>query len=154
MKKQFAVLLALSFVLSGCSYLSALNPWGTQPLEENAGDVNAEPEVRSVNRYLWLASVEKMSNMPLKEKNLRTGTIESNWMVVNGVPDEKFQITVRVLCPELRADGVKVSVQKMNRVGKEWVKTLPDHRLASEIEKIILKQASVLYRNAVAAGEE
>ena len=67
---------------------------------------------------------------------------------------EKFKITVRILCPELRADGLKVNVSKMNRIGGEWVQSQPDRRLAGEIEKIILKQASVLYRRAVAAGEE
>ena len=54
----------------------------------------------------------------------------------------------------MRADGLKVEVLKMDRVDGEWVDAQPNPRLASEIEKIILQQASILYRRAVAAGEE
>ena len=152
MKKHFSSLLAAAFLLSGCSWLSALNPWAEEKPAAETREV--VPEARGVNRYLWQASLEKMSKMPLLKSDLENGTIVSDWMVVNGVPDEKFKITVRILCPELRADGLKVNVSKMNRIGGEWVQSQPDRRLAGEIEKIILKQASVLYRRAVAAGEE
>lgn len=152
MKKHFSGLLAVALLLSGCSWLSSLNLWAE---EKPAADVQeVMPETRGVNRYLWQASLEKMSRMPLLKTDLENGTIVSDWMVVNGVPNEKFKITVRVLCPELRADGLKVNVSKMNRIGGEWTEGQTDRRLNGEIEKIILKQASVLYRRAVAAGEE
>ena len=35
-------------------------------------------------------------------------------------PDEKFQIAVRITCGELRADGLKVTVSKMNRINGKW----------------------------------
>ncbi len=151
MNKRLASLLAAALLLPGCSWMTALNPW--------ADDVPAAEETevavpQSVNRYLWQAAMQKMSKMPLQRSDLYSGVIVSDWMVVNGVPDEKFQIAVRITCGELRADGLKVTVSKMNRINGKWVQTVPDRRLAGEIERIILNQASVLYRSAVAAGEE
>ena len=154
MKKQVLCLLGSLLLVSGCSWFSALNPWSedekpqAQPQEQN---IVAQ---KIVNRYLWQASMEKMSKMPLQNTNLQNGTITSDWMVVNGVPNEKFKIITKVLGPDLRADGLKVEVLKMDRVDGEWVDAQPNPRLASEIEKIILQQASILYRRAVAAGEE
>lgn len=154
MKKQLLCLLGSILFVSGCSWFSALNPWSeekktlAQPQEQH---VVAQ---KIINRYLWQASMEKMSKMPLQSTDLQNGVITSDWMVVNGVPNEKFKIVTKVLGPELRADGLKVEVLKMDRVNGEWVDAQPNQRLASEIEKIILKQASILYRRAVAAGEE
>lgn len=155
MNKQLASLIACLIILPACSWMSVLNPW--------SGDDSAMPEEiqeavqeqpKEVNRFLWQASLDKMSKMPLQSTDLQGGVIISDWMVVNGVPNEKFKIVVRVLGPQLRADCLKVEVFKMNRIDGEWIKTVSDPRVAAEIGKIILKQASVLYRNAVAAGEE
>jgi len=39
MKKHFSSLLAAAFLLSGCSWLSALNPWAEEkPAAETPGD--------------------------------------------------------------------------------------------------------------------
>ena len=50
-------------------------------------------------------------------------------------------------------DKYRISIEGKFLDG-EWVDAQPNPRLASEIEKIILQQASILYRRAVAAGEE
>lgn len=154
MRKQSLCLLISLCLLSGCSWFSALNPWGQEQKPQAQPQEQIAEVQKGVNRYLWQASLEKMSKMPLQNTDLQNGTITSDWMVVNGVPNEKFKIVTKVLGPELRADGLKVEVLKMDRVDGEWVEAQPNQRLASEIERIILKQASILYRRAVAAGEE
>lgn len=155
MNKQLASYLTMILMLSGCSWISALNPWAADEparTEEVKSVDNALP--KGVNRFLWQASLDKMSKMPLQSTDLQGGVIVSDWMVVNGVPNEKFKIVVKVLGAQLRADCLKVEVFKMNRIDGEWIKTVSDPRVAAEIGKIILQQASVLYRTAVAAGEE
>ncbi len=51
MKKHFSSLLAAAFLLSGCSWLSALNPWAEEKPAAETREV--VPEARGVNRYLW-----------------------------------------------------------------------------------------------------
>jgi len=147
MNKRLLNLLAVVLLMSGCSWGTALN---SQP---DKTDVTAEAPAE-VNYYLWQAGMAKMSKMPLKRVDRKNGVIVSDWMVVNGIPDEKFQIFLSVSGSELRADSLKVQVSKMNRIDGQWVKTVPDSRLAGEIEKIILQQASELYRRAAVTGEE
>ena len=152
MNKIRVSLLVVTCLITGCSSLSALNPWHKEKTDEQK--TVSVYEKNNVNHYLWEASLAKTARMPIITKDLEQGIIRSNWMVVNGVPDEKFRITVRFLGKELRADGLEVNVDEMKKIRGEWVEKQPNPYLAPEIEKIILKQASVLYRRAVAAGEE
>lgn len=154
MRRQSLCLFAVLCMLTGCSWFSAINSWEEVQKPQSQPQEQVVEMQKGVNRYLWQASLEKMSKMPLQNTDLQNGVITSDWMVVNGIPNEKFKIITKILGPELRADGLKVEVLKMDRVNGEWVEAQPNQRLASEIEKIILKQASILYRRAVAAGEE
>lgn len=150
MKKHLCILLAGMALLSGCSWVSALNPWSSERAEQ---PVQTE-EVSMVNRYLWQASLDKLSSLPLLSTDAKGGVIVSGWYGSAKAPDERFKVVARVLCKELRADGLSVQVFKMVRVNGNWEKSTPDPKVAAEIETAILKQARVLYRKAVAAGEE
>ena len=150
MKKHLCILLAGAISVSGCSWISALNPWSS---EEETKPVEAA-EVLPVNRYLWQASLDKLSSLPLLSTDAKGGVIVSDWYGSARAPEERFKVTARVLCQELRADGLSVQVFKMVRVNGNWEKARPDPKVAAEIETAILKQARVLYRKAVAAGEE
>ena len=92
MNKRLASLLAAVLFLQGCSWMSVLNPWADEETPKEQAEVIVP---RGVNRYLWQAASEKMSKMPLQRTDLQKGLIVSDWMVVNGVPNEKFQITDR-----------------------------------------------------------
>ncbi len=150
MKKHLCILAAGLVLLSGCSWISALNPWSDN---EEISPVEAEA-VLPVNRYLWQASLDKLSALPLLSKDAGSGVIVSKWYGSAKAPNERFKIMVRVLCKELRADGLSVKVFKMEQVNGNWEKAMPDPLVAAEIESAILKQARVLYRQAVEDGEE
>lgn len=149
MKKQLCVLLAGVFLLSGCSWMSALNPWS----EDEKTPVSTTEKL-TVNRYLWQASVDKLSSLPLLSTDAKSGVVVSDWYSAASAPNERFKVVARVSCRELRADGLSVRVFKAERVNGTWEKSAPDPKVAAEIESAILKQARILYRRAVAAGEE
>lgn len=149
MKKQLCVLLAGMFLLAGCSWMSALNPWG-----EDEKTPAAAEEKLTVNRYLWQASLDKLSVLPLLKSDAKNGVIATDWYSAASAPNERFKVVARVTCRELRADGLAVRVFKAERVNGAWETAAPDPKVAAEIESSILKQARILYRRAVAAGEE
>lgn len=152
MKKQLYVLLAIAFLASGCSWMpempsmSSLNPFSTT--EEKAPEVEVK---LGVNPYLWQASLNKLSFMPLASTDSTGGIIVTEWANMDGISSEQFKITVHILCKDLRADGVKVVVFKRILENGKWVDVSADKRLADEIEKAILIQARELFRRNAAA---
>lgn len=152
MKKQLYMVLALSFLASACSWMpempsmSSLNPFSST--EEKTPEVEVK---LGVNPYLWQASLNKLSFMPLASTDSTGGIIVTEWANMDGISSEQFKITVHILCKDLRADGVKVVVFKRILENGKWVDVSADKRLANEIEKSILVQARELFRRNAAA---
>ena len=145
MKKHFLAGLAVVLVICSCS-LSSLNPFG-------GGGKKAENET-GVNHYLWQASLDKLSFMPLATVDATSGLIVTDWAAMGDVKNEQFKINVQVLSKELRVECLKVSVFKRVLEKGQWVDAEPDERLSRETEKAILVKARQLYRNDLAAGAE
>ena len=145
MKKHFLVSLAVVLVICGCS-LSSLNPFRAEEkkLEDEAG----------VNHYLWQASLDKLSFMPLATVDATSGLIVTDWTVLGEAKNEQFKISVQIFSKELRVDCLKVSVFKRVLENNHWTDVTPDERLSTETEKAILVRARQLYRNDLAAGAE
>lgn len=152
MKKQTCIVFLSAFLISSCSWLptwSSLNPFSSdeKQTEEKA------PET-GVNPYLWQASLEKLSFMPLASTDAAGGVIVSDWAEMNGARGEQFKVTVNILSKNLRADCLKVTVFKRVYENGRWTDAAADRRLSDEIEKAILTEAKILYRRAVAARGE
>lgn len=143
MKKHLLAGLAVVLVICGCS-LSSLNPFGSD-------EKKAENET-GVNHYLWQASLDKLSFMPLATVDATSGLIVTDWAAMGNVKNEQFKINVQVLSKELRVECLKVSVFKRVLEKGQWVDAEPDERLSRETEKAILIKARQLYRNDLAAG--
>ncbi len=145
MKKHFLAGLAVVLVICSCS-LSSLNPFG--------GDEKKAENETGVNHYLWQASLDKLSFMPLATVDATSGLIVTDWAAMGDVKNEQFKINVQVLSKELRVECLKVSVFKRVLEKGQWVDAEPDERLSRETEKAILVKARQLYRNDLAAGAE
>lgn len=145
MKKHFLICFAVALVVCGCS-LSSLNPFG--------GDEKKVEDETGVNHYLWQASLDKLSFMPLATVDATSGLIVTDWATVGDVKNEQFKINVQVLSKELRVECLKVGVFKRVLEKGQWVDAEPDDRLSRETEKAILVRARQLYRNDLAAGAE
>ncbi len=94
-----------------------------------------------VNTYLWRASLDTISFMPITSADPFGGTIFTDWYEDPATPGERFKLNVFILDRELKADGVRVSVFKQQRRGVEWkdVKTSDDMKI--QLEDSILTRA-------------
>ena len=140
--------------MSGCSSDSASEPEPRQ-VEANTGGngglidgilggVNGggqRSENITVNSYLWRASLDTISFLPLTAADPFGGVIISDWYSPPETPDERFKVTVYILDRELRADGLRVAVFRQARSKNSWVEAKVDERTGRDIENAILKRA-------------
>ena len=99
-----------------------------------------------VNSYLWKASLDVLSFMPLASADPFGGVIITDWHQT--VPTERFKMNVLILTKTLRADGLKVTVfkQVLNKKG-QWVDAPLSADAAVQTENAILTKARALYAN-------
>ena len=98
-----------------------------------------------VNSFLWRASLDTISFMPLASADPFGGVIITDWYQDPKAQGERFKVTVYILDKRLRADGVKVSVfrQEKTETG-EWVDAEVDPETALQLENKILDRARLL----------
>ena len=63
-----------------------------------------------VNSYLWRASLDTVSFMPVNSADPFGGVIITDWHSSTEAPSERFKLNVYILGRALRADGVRVAV--------------------------------------------
>ena len=78
--------------------------------EEAAGAVGI-----GVNAFLWRATLDTISFMPLLSADPFGGVIITDWYAPPETPDERFKMTVYILTRSLRSDGVQVTVFRQER---------------------------------------
>ena len=95
-----------------------------------------------VNSFLWRASLDTVSFMPLASADPFGGVIITDWYSPPKTPDERFKVNVFILGRDLRADGVRASVfhQKKDPKG-QWVEAAVDANTATDLENAILTRA-------------
>src|SRR4051812_28484996 len=99
----------------------------------------------SVNGYLWRATLDTLSFMPLASADPYGGVIITDWYVNPEKPDERFKCTVYILDSRLRADGLNVAVFKQNRdAGGAWIDAPTATQTETDIENAILTKARQL----------
>ncbi len=104
-----------------------------------------------VNAYLWRASLDTLSFMPLASADPFGGVIITDWYQPPAGAGERFKATAYILGRQLRADGVKVSVFRQVARGGTWVDAPISPVTTSEIENKVLARAREL-RSQVAAN--
>jgi len=156
---------AVCILVAGCSY-TPLDPRNTNDLNDNEntdfknrktifgdggfnflGDDDNKNDGNSlgVNSFLWRASLETISFMPINTADAFGGVILTDWYSPPESPSERFKLNVYILGRTLRADGVKVSVfrQLRDRSGAWADSTVPDGT-APKVEDSILTKARML----------
>ncbi len=96
-----------------------------------------------VNSFLWHASLDTVSFMPLASAVPFGGVIITDWYSPPNSPGERFKVNVFILGREVRADGVKTSVFRQKRDDKTgtWVDAEVDKNTAGDLENAILSRA-------------
>ena len=135
------VVAALSVVsLGACGAIP--NPLGNKGKARSAADSAA---AISVNGYLWRASLDTLSFMPLASADPYGGVIVTDWYVNPEKADERFKCTVYILDSRLRADGLNVAVFKQNRDATgAWIDAPHAGQTETDIENSILTRARQL----------
>ena len=103
-----------------------------------------------VNSYLWRASLDTLSFMPLLQTDSNGGVIVTDWFTIPNVTTERMKFTVTILDRDLRADALRVAaLRQINRSG-QWVEAPVQAATVQKIEDIILTRARDLRRAAIA----
>jgi hypothetical protein len=97
-----------------------------------------------VNSYLWHASLDTLSFLPLVSADPFGGVIISEWYVAPSSPNERLKVTVYIMDRSLRADGLKVVVFRQTRNGNAWQDAQPSPDTAHKLEDSILTRAREL----------
>lgn len=97
-----------------------------------------------VNSFLWRASLDTLSFMPLASADPFGGVIITEWFAPPETPNERFKVTVYILDRQLRAHGLKVAVFRQERGDAGWADAAVDSATHTEIENNILVRAREL----------
>ena len=99
----------------------------------------------AVNSFLWRASLDTVSFMPLASADPFGGVIITDWFTPPEQPTERFKVTVYILDRDLRSDGLKVSVFRQVREGSgTWIDAAVKPETSGNFENQILTRARQL----------
>jgi len=111
---------------------------------KNAGAAASDQGI-GVNSYLWRASLDTISFMPLASADPWGGIIITDWYVNPESPGERFKTTVYILDTRLRADALNVGVFKQVRdANGGWVDSAVSSQTEIDLENAILTRARQL----------
>lgn len=98
----------------------------------------------TVNAFLWRATLDTLSFMPLASADPFGGVIITDWFAPPAAPGERFKATAYVLGRQLRSDGVRVQVFRQQLRGNQWVDAPASMAVNSEMEDRVLARAREL----------
>lgn len=104
-----------------------------------------------VNAFLWRATLDTLSFMPLASADPFGGVIITDWYSPPGAQAERFKATAYVMGRQLRSDGVRISVFRQVRSGAGWVDAAVTPATGAELEDRVLARARELRSQSTAA---
>ena len=102
-----------------------------------------------VNSYLWRASLDALSFMPLLQTDSNGGVIVTDWYANPANPGDRMKVTVTILDQDLRADALRVAASRQISQNGAWVDAPVQAATVQKLEDIILTKARDLRRNAI-----
>ncbi len=102
-----------------------------------------------VNAYLWRASLDALSFMPMLQTDSAGGVIVTDWYANPANPGERVKVSVTILDRDLRADALRVTASRQIAQSGAWVDAPVQAATVQRLEDIILTKARDLRRNAV-----
>ncbi|MBC2664465.1 DUF3576 domain-containing protein [Novosphingobium flavum] len=103
-----------------------------------------------VNSYLWRASLDTLSFMPLLQTDSQGGVIVTDWYANPQNPGERMKVTVTILDQDLRSDALRVAASRQVSQGGAWVDAPVQAATVQRLEDIILTKARALRQQASA----
>lgn len=110
---------------------------------------NAQITSIGVNSYLWRATLEALSFMPLAQTDSAGGVVVTDWYANPSNPGERMKVSVTILDEDLRADALRVAASRQVLQGGTWVEAPVEAATVQKLEDIILTKARDLRRSAI-----
>jgi len=109
--------------------------------EEDAGAIGSGI---AVNSFLWRASLDTLSFLPMQEADPFGGVILTDWYNPPDTPNQRIKVNLYILDRALRSDALRVAVFRQTRRNGEWVDDRVAEETAREVEDTILTRARQL----------
>jgi hypothetical protein len=135
-----AFVVALGLGLGGCAH---------KPKSRAADVASASITSIGVNSYLWRASLETLSFMPLTQADSAGGVIVTDWYSNPSNPNERVKLSVSILDQDLRADALRVAASREVLQNGAWVAAPVQAATVQKLEDIILTKARDLRRSDI-----
>ena len=139
MRVLTVVLCALLLTACGSSSDSNDTETGSTAIESGSGKITL-----GVNSFLWHASLDTLSFMPLASADPFGGVIITDWYSAPDDTNERLKVTVYILDRNLRADGIKIAVFRQTRASGIWTDAAVNPDTATKLEDAILTRAREL----------
>lgn len=162
----FAVLVAL-FILSGCDSVktkseatyphtrgnqvvttgqeeSIFGEDGVEIFSSKKKEKTESSNGIGVNKYLWQATLETLSFIPIASADPFGGVILTDWYVPDASKQERFKTQVFLKGVELKASNIKVSVLKQIKMRDVWESVATAADTDRKMEDAILAKARKL----------
>ncbi len=137
-----ALMLSAGLLASGCSIFGSSTATTAESSSAQLGP--EETGNLGVNAYLWRATLDTLSFLPLASADPYGGVVITDWYANPSKSDERLKATVYILDTRLRADGISAAVFRETLVNGAWVpaSVSPDTNVA--LENAILAKARQL----------
>ena len=97
-----------------------------------------------VNSFLWRATLDTVSFMPLASADPFGGVILTDWYTDPATPNERVKINAFIMGRELKADGVRVRTFRQEIKGGAWRDATVSEETGRKLEDTILTRARQL----------
>jgi hypothetical protein len=138
---RFLPVFAMALLLAGCGGDNNAMPDTGGSTAISSGSAT---RTLGVNSYLWHATLDTLSFIPLASADPFGGVVITDWYSAPEAPNERMKVTVYILDRALRADGLKVVVFRQTRNGNVWQDAAPSPDTAHKLEDSILTRAREL----------
>lgn len=112
--------------------------------QANGGLAPSRVATIGVNAYLWRASLETLSFMPLAQVDSNGGVIITEWYSNPQAPNERVKVSVTILDTDLRADALRVNVNRQELGAIGWADAVVRAGTVQKLEEAILEKARKL----------
>ena len=138
---RFLTVCALALILAGCGSDNAMPETGGS----TAISAGSGTRTLGVNSYLWHATLDTLSFIPLASADPFGGVVITDWYSAPQAPNERMKVTVYILDRNLRADGLKVAVFRQTRdASGTWADAQVAGDTSTKLEDAILTRAREL----------
>ena len=107
---------------------------------QNSDNVN-------VNGYLWRATLNILSVVPLISTDALSGIIITDWYANKNIQNQRLKITAYINTNELKSESINIKVEIQSFKNNIWSQPLTSKSLAIQIEDSILNEARNLKLN-------